>query len=166
MKTVWKFWTMFHFGKLEAWLGYMAKQGWIFQRVKFGYGFVFKKMKPANIVYRFDYRGYLLEDYMQELIHNGWVMTKINKKWIIWSRPSNDPNLMIKSHYNEDILSAMKRFTLIQMVLCVLTWVLPRYVLVEELKMPLVMAVYIIFGLMMTYNVIRCYFYQAMVEVR
>ena len=166
MKTVWKFWTMFHFGKLEAWLGNMAANGWIFQGMKMRYGFVFKKMKPANVVYRFDYRGYLLEGYMQEMSYNGWTMTKINKNWVVWSKPSKNQNLMIASDYNEDILKGMKRIALIQIVLCAICWILPRFLLAEELQIPLVMLVYAIVCLMMTYNVIRCYFYQAMIEVR
>ena len=166
MKTVWKFWTMFHFGSIEDWLNKMASQGWIFQGVKFGFGFMFKKMKPADIVYRFDYRGYLLEDYMQEMTNNGWVMTRINKYWLIWSRPSKDRNLMIRSHYNDDILKAMKRFTIIQLILLVVYFVVPRIVLVEELQIPLVMLVYVIVSVIMLYNVLRCYYYQVMIKVR
>ena len=103
MKTVWKFWTMFHFGSLEAWLSEMASQGWIFQGVRLRYGFMFKKMKPSNIVYRFDYRGYLMDDYMTELIHKNWVMTKINKHWLIWSKPSRSMDVVLDSYYNEDV---------------------------------------------------------------
>lgn len=166
MKTVWKFWTMFHFGSLEAWLSEMASQGWIFQGVRLRYGFMFKKMKPSSIVYRFDYRGYLMDDYMTELIHKNWVMTKINKHWLVWSKPSQSKDVVLDSYYNEDVLQAMKRLSVIQGVLCVLCWVLPRYVLADELHIPLLLVVYFIACLFMTYNVIRCLFYKAMIEIR
>ena len=166
MKTYWKFWTMFHFGSLETWLNQMAKQGWIFQGVRLRYGFMFKKMKPQDIVYRFDYRRYLLEGYMTELFHKNWVMTKINKNWLIWSCPSKNANLQLESDYNEDILKGIKRITVIQLILCVLCWVVPRFVVANELQNPLVMLVYILVCIVMTYNVIRCFYYQAMVEVR
>ena len=97
---------------------------------------------------------------------NPMVMTKINKYWLIWSRPSKDRNLMIRSHYNEDILKAMKRFTIIQLILLVVYLVVPRFVLIEELQIPLVMFVYIIVSVIMLYNVLRCYFYQIMIKVR
>lgn len=166
MKTCWKFWTMFHFGSLEKWLGEMACRGWIFQGVKYRYGFVFKKMKPANMVYRFDYRGYLLEGYMNEMMHNHWVMTKINKNWLIWSCPSKNPDLLLQSDYDEDIIAGMKRIGILQLVLCIACWVLPHFIIAQELQYPLVMGIYILICLFMTYSVIRCFYYRTMVEVR
>lgn len=166
MKTIYRFWTMFQFGSLEKWLSDMALQGWIFQGMKHRYGFVFRQMEPAKIIYRFDFRGYLLEDYMSELFRKHWTMTKINKYWIVWSRPYDANVQMIQTDSDEEILQGIKRISWIQAIVTGITWLVPYVVFREELTNVLFLVIYFVVNFYLTYNFIRIVFYQAMVEAR
>ncbi|MDD6467537.1 MAG: DUF2812 domain-containing protein [Erysipelotrichaceae bacterium] len=165
-KTVWRFWTMFQFHSLEQWLSDMALQGWMFQGVKHHYGFLFRQQEPAKMTFRFDFRGYILEDYISELFRRHWTMTKINKYWVVWARPYDLKDQMIITDSDDEVLEGLKRISWIQASVVLCSWIIPFVIFRVELTNPIVLGIYLIVNFYLSYNLIRIVFYRAMVEAR
>jgi hypothetical protein len=108
-RTVFHPWWMFSLGQLESWLQAQAAQGWWFAGVRAGWWFTFRQTRPSKTAYRVDYRGYLVDGYLQELDRMGWKVQKLSRSWQILYQDyqENPPELF--SGYDERMAQGLGR---------------------------------------------------------
>ena len=165
-KTYFHFWFMFSAPALEQWLSSMARQGWILQRVKHHYWFTFREGEPKNMVYRIDYKGYMPAGYLAELGRENWLVQSIDRNWQVCYKPYQGEMPYLSSSYDEDIVRAISRNSVIILVVAIMICVAFWFFINSFPSNQLLKAVLLIAIASIIYNILRLSFAKAMLQER
>ncbi len=159
------FWWMLSLGGLEKWLNQMAEEGLIFDHYRIPYTFVFRKDKPAKLVYVFDLKNYLLADYYSSRNAQNWFMYNLGRNWIMWTKPHKD-GLALNNEYDDKILKSVKSNSTIHMVIVAIWLFFLSTQLTKYFTNTLFFVIVMLSTIWLVYNLFKLWLYKAMLEAR
>ncbi len=111
-KTIFRWWWIWQYEKMEQWLEAQEKQGW--QLVGAGWNllkFQFEQGAPRTIRYVFDYQNKADEEYVELYEDAGWEAMNDGRKngWYLWRKayPADQPQL--RPEIYSDVESMIQR---------------------------------------------------------